>query len=114
MIKLYIFDLLFDFGYDLALFFCGNKFFIHSSVNLIKNIINRFIVDNNKIIGGYYPYMYNAMGYGWGIQYPSFNYQTIVQNPPPIIINNVPPSQPIYQNGCDHECERMRNYFRKR
>lgn len=64
--------------------------------------------------GGYYPYMYNAMGYGWGIQYPSFNYQTIVQNPPPIIINNVPPSQPIYQNGCDHECERMRNYFRKR
>ena len=61
---------------------------------------------------GGYPYgAYGAMGYGWGIQAPSFNYTTVVQQSPPIIINSQPPV--IYQNGCDEECERVKRYTRK-
>lgn len=64
---------------------------------------------------GYTPYMYNAMGYGWGIQAPSFNYQTIVQQSPPIIINNPPPvyRERVIDNNVVQENERLRRYFGK-
>lgn len=42
--------------------------------------------------GGFPPGAYGAMGYGWGIQAPSFNYNTVIQQSPPIIINNNDPN----------------------
>lgn len=70
--------------------------------------------------GGYgYPYgMMGAMGYGWGIQAPSFNYNTVIQQSPPIIVNNndvaPQPQQPqvIYKyKPCDDEC--VHRYYSK-
>lgn len=67
-----------------------------------------------------YPYgMMGAMGYGWGIQAPSFNYNTVIQQSPPIIINNqeqAPQRERIVveeREVCNYECERLRGYFRK-
>lgn len=64
--------------------------------------------------GGYPPGAYGAMGYGWGIQAPSFNYQTIVSSPP-IIVNNTQPPQVIYRENprTAAENERLRSYFGK-
>lgn len=68
--------------------------------------------------GGYggwggYPYgAYGAMGYGWGIQAPSFNYNTVIQQSPPIVINNNDPNygyqqRPQYQDPCpQNTCRR--------
>lgn len=69
--------------------------------------------------GGYggwggYPYgAYGAMGYAWPIQAPSFNYNTVIQQSPPVIINNND-QQPkvIYKyKPCDDEC--FRRYYSK-
>lgn len=64
-----------------------------------------------------YPYgMMGAMGYGWGIQAPSFNYNTVIQQSPPIIINNQEQQRVIVEERevCNQECERLRGYFGKR
>lgn len=64
--------------------------------------------------GGYPPYAYGAMGYGWGIQAPSFNYNTVIQQSPPIIINNnderyaPPPQQYRPQNNCYNQYSNCR------
>lgn len=66
---------------------------------------------------GGYPYgAYGAMGYGWGIQAPSFNYNTVIQQSPPIIINNQEQQRVIVEERevCNQECERLRGYFGKR
>lgn len=57
---------------------------------------------------------YGAMGYGYAIPSPSFNYTTVIQQSPPIIINNNDPNysqQPApYQqpaprvNPCNYNC----------
>ena len=63
--------------------------------------------------GGYgYGMPYGMMGYGY-IPSPSFNYSTVIQQSPPIIINNNDPSypqqqpqyQPRYQQQpCQYNC----------
>ena len=59
---------------------------------------------------GGYPYgAYGAMGYGWGIQAPSFNYTTVIQQSPPIVIN----SPPVVQEFCDSECQRIKSYIKR-
>lgn len=57
---------------------------------------------------------YGAMGYGYAIPTPSFNYTTVIQQSPPIIINNNDPNyaqqpapQPQYRqpvNPCYSGC----------
>jgi len=65
--------------------------------------------------GGYPPGAYGAMGYGWGIQAPSFNYNTVIQQSPPIIVNNAQPPQVVYRENpkTAAENERLRSYFGK-
>ena len=65
--------------------------------------------------GGYPPGAYGAMGYGWGIQAPSFNYNTVIQQSPPIIVNNAQPPQVVYRDNprTAAENERLRSYFGK-
>lgn len=77
------------------------------------------------IYGGWGPYpygAYGAMGYGWAIPTPSFNYSTVIQQSPPIIINNdqpqiierviqAPPKIEYRYKSCDDEC--FRKYYSK-
>lgn len=100
----------------------------------MKNIIGIFILFASTSVFAWFPYgpgyggfgygygypygMMGAMGYGWGIQAPSFNYNTVIQQSPPIIINNQEqaPQRVIIQERevCNSECERLRGYFGKR
>ena len=61
--------------------------------------------------GGPYGYV---MGFGvYGIPQPSFNYNTVIQQAPPIIINQQPPNV-VYRDRykkCDDEC--FRRYYSK-
>lgn len=69
--------------------------------------------------GGYgYGYPYGMMGYAPFIPGPSFNYNTVIQQSPPIIVNNndvaPQPQQPqvIYKyKPCDDEC--VHRYYSK-
>lgn len=80
--------------------------------------------------GGYGPWggmgygPWSPMGYGYGYVYPpimtpSFNNSvTIVQQPPPVIIERpqtVYEDRVIYRDRevCNQECERLRGYFGK-
>lgn len=60
-----------------------------------------------------YPYgPYGMGGYGM-IQAPSFNYNTVIQQSPPIIVNQQQP-QVVYRDRykpCDDEC--VRRYYSK-
>ena len=73
---------------------------------------------------GGYPYgAYGAMGYGFMIPTPSFNYSTVIQQSPPVIINNndqpqvierviqSPPKIEYRYKPCDAEC--VRRYYSK-
>jgi hypothetical protein len=76
--------------------------------------------------GGFGPGFYGGFGYGYGMGYgmgymypplqvPSFNYTTVIQQSPPIIIEQRQP-EVIYRDRevCNSECERLRGYFGKR
>lgn len=56
--------------------------------------------------GGYGMMPYGLMGYGYAIPQPSFNYNTVIQQSPPVIINEAPAYQqpaPVY-NQPSYNC----------